>query len=774
MKSDIAYVLTSNKRLNFTFPEYTKSIRISLRPIIDSEELKQNKKPHVRYAFKYILTSSKGTILAKRSYKMRQSTADSKIKIARQRHHHPAPNLQPLSARILNIANKNVAGAHLSLRLESKQAIIKYVLVRVRYLDKVPDYRAMIEWRQLAEKWKKLYGENSIFKLARLTEAEKRYIVSQKWHPIAPSGIAGKDFEEVYLTRNYRPIDIKVPIKFALSNMGIDISPHRKMVFTITTPENHILFRFFSHETHDKPKQTNENIHVTIKYFGRTFAKKKEFKIHIKKLPFSKRLPFPSGIIECSSDKKVFVTASLVKEGKFKRLIHPSYTRTFQATPNSRIEFKIEHPKQQPSVFRFDLRKIAETIKAIKQPGQLVYHLLDKNHHEIFRHTLSSEPTISEFDFSYMNPKLYVSQARKYFFELPNTVHYLTITGQRQLYVNAFSRPYQHFRVRRIPEDYFSSASSSEKATGWFTFYPSNAAKLELKKQRNVLWIQRKPPIYPEHIIKDYYFVHRLHPQGDVSGYYIIRPAQTDNHRGKGSSSTYVELKTNKSLSLNFSSRLDTYYLRPTLIVTNLKKESSKLSILLDDKRKEATIYQSPAYISLFDIPSGKHTIKISTDDKVRVFLNYVEPLAWYYIKQMVFPINKSGFKIILLKDEAGTSKVSGNIYLPAKINAPTKLFIKVSYQKKPRYLPWTTWTFLRREYIISPDLNGQSIALQGGMQLDLGHPFAFSLGEDIPAGKYPIELSTNFPAPRFISLAVFKPMGDSHYQFRRRSITHQ
>jgi len=771
-QSLVAYALPNQKALRFDFPSNAEKVRIVIRPILkllpdtDPADI-----PHyVRYRFRYRLYGADNKLLDSRIYHGRQSVTMANILVSKARYGYHYKDQHALSARMINLpVDRSIKKGYLLIQLLKKEDVLSKVLLRVQFLETISKRKREMAWQHLSRKLKSIYQRGSVYGSEYTTPLEKDFIVSHKWRYLAPQGIPGVDFTERHLSRKIVSDDVTTKVQRALSTSGILIDRQHKAIVTLSHETNIVTLRVF------RPAIKSIRLPITLRItsYGYGMHDNTAYDLVIKNIPYTKTLTFKAGILEVSSTQKVFLSISGIHQGKTVLLTAPNYVPTYSASTTQPLVYPIYHSSESLSPVRVDIRaNLSLARKESYKKRDITYELRGNDRKLIFRGKLNYLLDASPYDFIAREPGRIISEPAKYHFVLPNNVKYLYILANHPVLVNVYTRPYELYRVRRIPEDFVTTYSDVAKSTSWFPLKPENLLDLQKLGRSVTLWVQRRPPEYMQFLLNKDYFVNPVYPQNHWKGHYILRKSPLTKTRATFSPLIYSEIPLNVTLKLNFSSKYSRIYFKPTLIADADKSLLPvHLTVHLDKQIITKVVRHFPATVSLVDIKPGDHVVRVTSDKKVTVLMNHLNIKGKEYTKHLVYQLNNKAVSFVYLKKKDPMIHLSGRLYVRYTRNKPTILKLIISYHRKSSYKPTAGWTYVKYKYIFMPDHSAKSLVLFNDMKLGRGRPFSINLNDDIYPGKYRLTFQLEGDSTAYLSLATFQPIVTSEHQFKRRLI---
>lgn len=766
--SQYVYLLTKKKYLRFDISNHSNAIRITVRPIIKKSDLDKLKKlTFFRYQIQYRLFDKSGKILDNKKYHIRQSISPSVISVSGDRFRLSDTTKQPLAAKVISIpAGQDANNGYIEVKLLSKDEIINEVVLRVQYLEISSRQKTEILWEHIAEHWKKIYKQASIFGNVYITEKEKEHLLANRWRYIAPQGIVGKDFHEYILYRKLFPKNPIVEPHRSLATSGIVINTLHKAIATLRKPSQKVLIRVFP-----SPRGAVELPAILhVKRYGLTRVEEKDISIEVNELPYVSEFTLKGGVLEVSSDKEVFVNIALKQNDHYITLLVPNYVRTYNTNPKLPLIYHLAHRTDAPIPLRIDIREMYPDLKALYESTNIVHYIFYDNHNNVLsegKFVPKHEP--SSFDFSLSDQTAIISEENSFYFLLPHQAVKLKLTGNKNTLITAYNRPYGIYRTRRIPEDFYTTFSEISKETGWFSILPTHSTSLEKQQRSQLLWVQRRPPVYLLELMQFPYESFAIYPEGEWSGQYILSKIATLPDQ-IGTNYLYGEVPINKQLALDFSSIHKRYYITPTLILNGSHQKPFNVTIQLDKFRLEKTVFRLPYQISLEDIRPGRHVLNVHSNIDVRAYINHVVIKKKEHAKRLVYKVQrKHSLRFTYSRRPDVLTVLSTRLFVPTYVTKPVVLEVNVDYKRDPSYKFTPEWTFLKQRYIIYPNRLSTSFMLNSNGELDRGNPFIVKLGNDLLSKIYSLDFILKNVPEAYLFLYLNKPRIPHPHQYKRR-----
>ncbi len=764
-----SYVLRGSQWLEFEIPEQHQVIRLlsnaSLKPgqwALEDE--------HYHYQIEYQIIDGDGEVLLESLYHLRSHVSQPKEdqqlgRVPRQ--FYAEGDLLPADGRVMMLNLHNLEQPkRLRLRLHSHDPRLADVVVRCYLQEGVSEHKLAYQWVRMSERKREYLARGSIYSPELLTEAEKRNLLRNLWYPVGPNGVRGKDYYDraLYTLRDYEEL-------FELQ--GEDIQPAGLWIDRWVNGVVAIPYGGGEVELTFEPLDPNQRLdgRLNIHWSGPGVNNREAFVVPVTQGQASFRQTLKNGIVTIHSDQSLLVQAHLTVAGERVDITpQASYLRGYTISAQQWVEFPLDHYDDQSMPARFDFRRVVvDPAVADNRDAVIAYQVLDRSGQVLRRGNMPYQFHFSHYDRSlHRDQGRYLSLPQRHYFNFDSRAHAVRFRSAEPLLVSGYSRPYDLPLLTRVPMDYFGQPEDEQPS--WFVLLPTNREQLSNRAQDLLMRLQSAPPEDDPRLLRGEYQWQAYRPEGDWLARDLLLPREPGLPLKAGSLGVvFHHLTANETHQLTFSGEDGLKQLRPTLFYQRAGEEPITLRIMLDGVAwYQVEVAQRRGELRLPMLAAGEHQLAILADAGTELFLNYIQGDA-PLIKRLSNRFEGRQLNFDYSKRAPGAEVLSARWHVASNRQQVSRLEVTIDVGKRPTNQPLSGWTIHKRHYELQPN-NRQYTALWGTQQqwLDGGQSFFIPLGDDLPAGDYPITLRQLSDGEGYISLSQLTPGTAEAYRLFR------
>jgi len=757
---------------------------------------------HWRYAVQLELIDDDDNLLFQQEYhfrsgqKLRTYHHDGQV-LTGPLNLYASGDLQVLDTRIMLLNppdNIKARAAQLKIRLKQADAPLSEVVVRSYEQLTLSEKQVTHRWQRLSQKQKDQLVADNIYNRHFVTAAEKQQLLSSKRQPMGPIGVLGEDYQQKKL---YVGADSEAQPSLNGSGKAADLSVGQVKAFFIHQPQT----KLFWQVQHWLDATRTDSVGITVQRYSR--AQEPEHQV-LRVTPgevqtqhfetglvlFSSSQPLQFSIGEGLSDLPGLQTAAInaakvpATDPAFSAA--ESHLKTYALGFRTGPVFNLPRQDGQSAPLRIDLWQ------RLDQPYQsgVEMQVFDRRGQQIDSLILPLSNGLNLYDQLSSKPGSALSERSRLFYHLPAEGYSVRFSGPESVMLNLSTRPYALPVVRYLPEDYRLSQAIND-IPDWFRLRPVNEHQLE--QQAHFLTLQRQPP-EPAHEPSHW---QSLLPAGNSLGRYLLSPRRPDQLLDPGNlAANFNQLMLNRKQTLLFAHQYRRRF-SPTLVLIrdpDTLRRSAKQGLtrlFIDDKLvTELTPLAAIESLRLPEMAAGRYQVRLESDDPdLHGFLSHIQVQdrsQTFYLKRWVsalpenaalaFELDKTvqseAAEISLLlqvfsradafQQDASRGSIAAK-GLPLEIQLqPVRAddeSLRAFEQRRFRFKRGggvfsQQWSFRQMQFYseAQPDNLSYDLAEQSA-DLKAGFPAYLHLGEDLPPGRYRIQISAKTSHPIYIQL---------------------
>ncbi|MGB5686972.1 MAG: hypothetical protein WBM35_14270, partial [Candidatus Electrothrix sp.] len=418
-------------------------------------------------------------------------------------------SLLPMDSRILDIDLHGLPREDfpetIQFRLHSIDEPCTGAVLRFYAGTEASEQQLSFLWERLNQSQREKYARGNVYPAVFLTEEESTNALRIQFDPLAPDGIAGRDYtvQRLHLLQeNANAAPVPEPDSELPSNDLLRADQQLRLTIPLPEQGARLKLLFTPANGHMYGKNERRNILIKVNWYGLQSNERRQWSLPWQNGQAVLEDFFASGLLE--------VIADLPIQAKVEDLVHESpYTwtplrsRMFLHGKGQPAIFKIQHLDKQATPFRCTFRRIFPQGGSQENPQrddpsqekeqQISYSLLNKESRELRSGTLTLHFTDSVYDLiGDRYPELLLSEPQRRFFLLPPEVDRVVFSTQEELLIAGANHPPDIPKRIRVPDDYLRKEEPGKRLWTWFPVLPEQREAEQ--RESFLVSLQARPP----------------------------------------------------------------------------------------------------------------------------------------------------------------------------------------------------------------------------------------------------------------------------------------
>ncbi len=404
------------------------------------------------------------------------------------------------------------------------------------------------------------------------------------------------------------------------------------------------------------------------------------------------------------------------------------------------------------------------------------YEFMNEQGQIVKRGTLPTASDIAQYDRASVGAAtMLVSEPVTSYFPVPCGVSRVRFRSlDPYVAIIGFTRPRGLPRTFRVPEELGLFERQEEVSRTWYMFRPIGYQQRVAENRVADLAIQTRPFLPHEPLISGQYDWEDHRPREFTPGRFVLTKRDASfSLREEAIPSAYCRVPLDRSVNFTWRTDDPSVSCEPRLMYVTSAGRPGRVRLFVDNTLYHEFVPRANrGEVSLPAVPYSTqlHTLRIVAPSQTTIFLRNVSVLKVpEYIKRFVYELDE-----LLTFDVVKHSDAAEQLVLRAFVPQSNydrhgglsgesadefsryRLRVRILDIEQRRAGPSSGWTLEQREYDLAPSRDERAI-LFGGAEawVDQGTPCAFMLDEDLPPGKYRVEVrcvAPSQPQP-FVSL---------------------
>jgi hypothetical protein len=718
------------------------------------------------YAIRYQVLGGGGEVLRDRTYHQRTRITRFKdpegVRGEYTAAFYVGEPLVPADGRALSIDLEGLARpSQVRVELARRDSLVHDVVVRASHRERVPAHRLGNLWKRLSEEQKAALARGNVYPHDLLSESEVENLLRERWRPLGPSGVEGRDYvqRKLYLASDLEGEAIEEPVPPA----GLMLGPGRHAVVPIPEAGGRVRLVFQS-DTPDWAAAHAESPEIQFRWYGPGPRRHREGTIRWQGNGTRFEDAFDGGLLELSATSVMTVRAYLAGAGGMDEITpRPILLRSYLCERGAPVEFEVAHAAGRPTPLRLTLWRVIPPLGA-PESGAARYQLLGPAGDVLQSGEIPIAGVPSVYD-SAPSRQDRVSDPASYYFSLPPAVARVRVMSDQPVLVAAANRPADLVRERRVPEDSYlfdpRFPSGVSHQPPWFPLQPANAADLVLGGRSVVLWLQPRPEDIDPEVQAGRYVFEDYRPLGAWLGRQVFAPVDTAGPiRERVLPVSYRPLPARREVVMELHAPRGTDTVLPRLAYFRDSDDAAPVTVHLDDRRYfHGTVVGRSGEVSLPAAGAGRHRMRLAPSDPTRFFMSHAAPAPGGLLKRLAYRLGREPLDFRIPHGCRCKQILSGRWYVPVETTVRSRISVGIEPQRGNRIGPDHDYSFHERRYDLRPDPSAHApVQHTGGETMGRGQNFAIPLGEDLPPGIYRLRFALEGGPTGYLTLAKLTP----------------
>ncbi len=673
-------------------------------------------------------------------------------------------SLLPMDSRILDIdlhgLPREAFPETIQFRLHSMDEPCTGAVLRIYAGTEASEQQLSFLWERLNQSQREKYARGNVYPADFLTPEESTNALRIQFDPLAPDGIAGRDYtvQSLHLLQENTEA---APIPELDSELSSDdlLRADQRLRLTSPLPEQGARLKLLFTPADEQNERQNSIIKVN--WYGLQSNERRQWSLPWQNGQAVLEDFFASGLLE--------VIADLSIQAEVQDLVHESpYTwtplrsRMFLHGKGQPAIFKIQHLDKQATPFRCTFRRIfsqggsQENDAPQEKEQKISYSLLDKKSRELSSGTLTLHFTGSVYDLiGDRYPELLLSEPQRRFFLLPPEVDRVVFFPQEELLIAGANRPPDIPKQIRVPDDYLRKEEPGKRLWTWFPVLPERGETEQRENEETesfLITLQARPPEDNEAVRAGQYLWESYRPAKDWAGHYLLEPREAGSPvRREAADALFRVLPLDRNVKINLKGKFPAAKIRPRLIFSKKDRGAGTLRLSLDGgKAIELPLWGKQGILPLLPLAAGKRTIRCTSSTPVRLLLsNCVNRPS--HLLRFANKLTGKGLTFVYEKKTADEELLSMRYY-PGHANA-SEIHAQL-LSRRTSSGPFEQLSADHRVYLVRAAKESPLLVLHRKEHaVAQGQRLFFRLGSDLPAGSYQLRVWENNRKPGYLQL---------------------
>jgi hypothetical protein len=792
-----AYPLSGTRWLEFDLPSQAVGLRLLTNAAVSDRQLpplsEQRPRRGWQYAVDYQLIDDRGQIVEQQSYHFRTRMShgqEADTDFVEGPTWFQDSTLAPASTRTVQVplqqTNRNVR--RFRVRCGAHDPQVQEVVARLYFKYERPDYDRTYAWSRLPVDARRRLSRASVYPPELLTPWEKRNLLRWNWTALPPPGQNGVEYEHRLIYQREKPEAIDQ--EFLAPADGVVCRPNSAV--TIPTPLGAGVVRMeFFHDFELTDAGTTED---SMRVHHKSLGVVAHYRHRVDDLREPVTLDTDGDLLEITSNKYLICAATWrprsahLTDAPITLNSSAQSIRALLIDPTYPIEYEITHVNQLDTPFRVTFRTVAPRLPGSRgvappqriAPGRVTIEFMNRLGHVLRRDEIQTLPEVARYDRAAVGAAaMFVSEPSTWYVAVPLPVTKVRLrTDRTGTAVIAFTRPIDVPRIFRVPEEQSLFERQEEIGRSWFLLRPTDYRQRVAENRCAEIEIQDRPQPANEELISGQYEWEDHRPREFARGRFVLTLRDPPFVlRDDAIASAYYRIPVNRTLPLRWSTAGNIATLEPRLIYLLTQSDERPLRVFLNDKLHFQFVPRArQGEVSLPKVPysAEPQTVRIETSAGTEVFLRNVQiEDAPCYVKRFVHQQSEHALTFDVVKHTQAAEQwmlrtffaggERGDATAPSTVGDGAERFavhvrLLGAEQRGDGLL--SGWSLDQRVYAIAPQQDQAAIMLDGiGSLYDQG-VCPVLLGEDLPRGRYQLEVRPVKPTsrPSFVSLYRIRP----------------
>ena len=667
------------------------------------------------------------------------------------------PHLIPADGRVLTLNSRTWSNGEqatsIRIRMVDAQPGITDALLRMYQREQRTEPEDLADWQRLSIYKRERLARGNLYPHSFLSDEEKRNLLSNRWRPLGPIGIAGVDYE---VRRLYTLKEVSDTLwEWQEQEIIADISAEKVMSFSTGTECGRLRLSFTRLPGISYPK---DDI-ITLNWYGSSIGERdhKLLEMNDDRRTLT-TVGFTPGLLELRSANPYMVA---LEQQHGEQWVSWEPERTYAVThlfdENNPIEFKLAHHETRSTPIRVTLRAPME--ETDNEDISIAYQLLGTTS---LSDNIQLLAAASFYDrIIKRGEQIDVSEPAIRYLEVPAEFHTIRFSSPRQTLVSVATRSPRLSHLTRVPVDVNNyTKTDPDRLSAWFSIRPGNYQERHKNQLTRLVFTQQRPPVDDPDLAQGNYLYESLRPSKNWAGRHLLLPPAPDPPvRAPNPRSVYHLLTAGRSTEQVQSKEL-LHYINPTLVYINRHESEASLSISVNDKPYFSTPLFGPSgRLHLPPLETGTHRLNITITGDVTLLMNHLKRSEPGHLLRFATHLVQQRLIFDYVKKTSERDRLSF-LFFSSSTSEPSTIRVRLEGVQRSRELITTDqFTLTNRHYEISPtDTAPVEVLNDNDSRLGEGQRFLFPIGADIPSGRYRIVVDLERGPKGYLILSRVEP----------------
>ncbi len=708
--------IDENSSVTFSIPPNIDRLKVLSNAAISKSAWLQPFEKHIAYAVHYRVYDSAKKLLAHKRYYHTTLSLPPSMKSADDQYIQPRFYLDdssvPMPTKTLIVDLRGLSGADtIEFSFESSGDMVENMALRLYRPEVTQPKKVEQEWLRMSQKEKGFFALNNVYPKEFVTLEEMRNNLAYQWRPHGPLGLGNIDYEEKTL---YIYKDIETAPYVSDSFVYAERLASRELEHTQYLKEG-------SYRIVLNALDANQTASVALRFYPQG----KQYQSDMRQLQLNEQLqvhftPEDEGLLEIASDRPVDIAITDLQSGKevpFEPLKLRYYT-----VVNEPLTYCFDSKLERP--LRLDVRQLSAVTTQV--------HLRYREGNTTLRtFDFPVSSALSRYD--YMDNFVPAAESNVTYIIAPKRAECVDIATTQPALIRLMTRPFglSYPIDRRESEQY--------KALTWFDLLPLKESYT--KEQEVVLSKLQQPVKLPQWLRSGIYGYAALQPESMAVGeFFMSFKEEGEEVRESALESLWSTLPLNQSLEVEFAANALMTQAVPELIYRKSTDKPVRLTLYLDGVIwDEITLSAASGRFRLPRVADGKQTLRIATEGDARVWINYLKPQFVGYLGRHYYRFDRP--LTFAFDKRAGEDSLKLSLIDTALTHESERRFnVRITPFKRLQKERYDYLSFARRDVTLQR-LENEVVRLRGDKDAALYTTASVVLGDDLPAGRYRIEV---------------------------------
>ncbi|AZQ69200.1 hypothetical protein EF888_19925 [Silicimonas algicola] len=652
--------------------------------------------------------------------------------------------LQPTLAKVtvLDLSEQPEA-AKIRLRFISLDPKVDHVIARVYEREPLAEFRAQSSWQRLSEGQRERLAAEVGLPVALLDNAEQLEVLRNRWHPVGPQGLEGKD----YLVRALYvwPGGCDDPVAEPTLAPGFYADALRHAIIQFPPDAEGLVLSFEPPFGEDAGAEAGM---LELRWHGPVPGLPLVTRARWSMAEGALALPVRGAALEVIPDRPLVLHARSSGQSASGTEIdfRPLHLRMVQATAEAPVTFPVTHVGGEPTPFRLHLRCLCGAEETVPAPRRVDYEFLGTKGEVVGAGSLEAALGPAPLEQVPGDPSLRVLGPAFAHFNLPLSVRAIRVSGPQPYLVAASNRPPDMpvLAAMIAPEaEPVAEEVAPREARVWFPLRPIGWKEFVEGDGSTSLVVQER--VVPDETAL---LFQRLNwepwepdvplPRVEILSPFNRRPGLLSTFSGD----IFVPLAAGRPHFFDFLPASGAATVEPELLFLSPAAEPTEVRITLDGQLARAQEVAGPgASLRLPPFAPRWHSVEARWSGSGRLMIGQVDPTTQAWVRRRAIRLGAGeGVSLSFDKRQEGREFLVIHVH-PEEVGGRGRLEVELGIGPR-RVGPLSDWTSgLWRADLDGASGTGEGFLQRSGEQLGTERTVVVPFGADLLPGTYDLRL---------------------------------